>query len=350
MVIRYIVFGFFFLLLYLLFFPVKVDPAVWNPPPSPGWEGIYASNEELKRVEVLFPECHECEDVAIDSAGNLYAGSVDGKIFVYNLKTGTHRVVAETEGRPLGIHLDKDNYLILADAGNALVSISPEGTTVPLCDTFPGVDLKIIDDVDMDSAETIYFSNASDRFYFEKYKHDLVEHRPNGQLFAYYPATQEYQMLMDSLYFANGVALDHNEDFVLVAETGAYRVSRYWLKGPKAGTSDIFIDKLPGFPDGISRGKDGIFWLTLVSPRKASLDAIMDKPFIRKILVRLPPALQPKPGKRSAVLGLNREGKVVHNFQDPEGTFGQITNAQQFGDSLYLGSLGEQGIGVFKLP
>lgn len=41
---------------------------------------------------------------------------------------------------------------------------------------------------------------------------------------------------------------------------------RYWLKGPKQGTSDIFIDNLPGPPDGISIAEDGqTYWVTIYS-------------------------------------------------------------------------------------
>ncbi len=32
---------------------------------------------------------------------------------------------------------------------------------------------------------------------------------------------------------------------------------RHWLKGPRAGTTEVLIDRLPGFPDGVSRAPDG---------------------------------------------------------------------------------------------
>lgn len=42
--------------------------------------------------------------------------------------------------------------------------------------------------------------------------------------------------------------------------------NRYWLKGPKAGTSDVFMDNLPGPPDGISKAADGQnYWITIYS-------------------------------------------------------------------------------------
>ncbi len=45
-----------------------------------------------------------------------------------------------------------------------------------------------------------------------------------------------------------------------VAETAGYRLTRYWLKGPKAGSKDFLIENLHGFPDNIARGER---WLDL---------------------------------------------------------------------------------------
>ena len=52
------------------------------------------------------------------------------------------------------------------------------------------------------------------------------------------------QVLMSGLNFANGIVVSHEYDFFLVAETGSYKIHKYWLKGPKSGTSEIFIENL----------------------------------------------------------------------------------------------------------
>ena len=39
---------------------------------------------------------------------------------------------------------------------------------------------------------------------------------------------------MDGLQFANGVVLSPDESYLLVAETGAYRITRLWLGGARA--------------------------------------------------------------------------------------------------------------------
>ena len=140
----------------------------------------------------------------------------------------------------------------------------------------------ITDDVEVGRNGKIYFSDASHKFSFHDYKMDLLEHRPNGRLFEYDPVQDELRLLLDDLYFANGVAVAADLSFVLVVETSAYRVRRYWLEGARKGQNDVFIQNLPGFPDGISRGTNGVYWMTLVSPRNPKLDRLMEKPFYRK--------------------------------------------------------------------
>jgi sugar lactone lactonase YvrE len=66
--------------------------------------------------------------------------------------------------------------------------------------------------------------------------------------------------------YANGVAVSSDGDFVLVVETQTCRVLRFWLVGPKKGFTDVFVAKLPGYPDGITRAAGGGYWVSLVAP------------------------------------------------------------------------------------
>ncbi len=98
------------------------------------------------------------------------------------------------------------------------------------------------------------------------------------------------KIVLEGLSFANGVAMSPDQTFVLVCETWRYRIHRYWLVGPKKGQSDIFIDNLPGFPDNITSSGKGTFWLALVfgPETRQQLDTLLSKPFLRKVILRLP--------------------------------------------------------------
>jgi sugar lactone lactonase YvrE len=182
-------------------------------------------------------------------------------------------------------------------------------------------------------------------------KADILEHQPNGRFLVYDPQSKQTRVLLNDLYFANGVAVSPDQSFVLVNDTGAYRVRRYWLAGPKQGQSEVFIDNLPGFPDGImSNGRD-TFWLALVNRRDPALDFMMPRPFLRKVVWRLPSFLQPNIKRYAFILALDQNGKVVRNLQDPTAqSFTQIANVVEHNGKLYLGSIGERAIGRMNVP
>ena len=95
-------------------------------------------------------------------------------------------------------------------------------------------------------------------------KSNILQGRASGRLLVYRAKSGAVDVLLEGLWFANGVALSSDEAFVLVAETPMHRVMRYYLTGPRKGSADVFADNLPGFVDGVSLALDGNFWIAIV--------------------------------------------------------------------------------------
>ena len=344
--------GLILLVGYLFAWPVPVDPLAWAPPAPPALDGPYAPNTALAAVERLdLPFGEGPEDIAVDSLGRIYGGLADGRIVRLAADGSAPEVVAETGGRPLGLAFDSAGVLYVADAFQGLLKLGADGTLTPLATEADGVPFRFTNDLDFGPEGRLYFTDASDTYDQAHYKHDLIENRPHGRLLVYDPVTGQTRVLLDGLYFANGVAVSPEGTFVLVCETARYRVRRYWIAGPQAGTDEIVIDNLPGFPDGISSNGQGVFWLALASPRNRLLDGLAPYPFLRKVIVRLPAFVQPAPQRYAFVLGLDADGQVVHNLQNPTGEpFAIVTSVEQVGDVLYLGSLEEPALARIPAP
>lgn len=354
--IFYLAVGFLGLIsVYLLIAPVPVDPISWSPAPSPGRTGMFEGNEALSRAERLAEgQVTGPEDTTLGPDGLLYTGLEDGRIIRFDPadpQSGAQpETVANTGGRPLGMQFDADGNLIIADALTGLLSLTPDGTLSVLTDQVAGEKLLFVDDLDIARDGTIWFSDASTRFDIHHNLLDVFESRLTGRLLTYSPATGETEVQLDNLGFANGVALAADESFVLVNETFRHRVTRLWLTGAQAGTSDLFIDNLPAYPDNISRAPDGGFWVALVAPRTDFLDTLMPYPFLRKVILRIPESLRGTPVVPFGwVIGLSADGAVRANLQDPTGHYSTITSVNETDGVLYLGSLTGSAVGRLKI-
>jgi sugar lactone lactonase YvrE len=313
--------------LYLAAWPVPVDPVAWQPPDDRGLTGAFAANEALAGARAISLHAHEGpEDATVGHDGALYATTLSGTILRIDQDTAEVSEFARTGGRPLGIEATADGSLLVANAYSGIQRISPRGEVTELLAAIDGKPLAYADDLAVSGNGVIYFSDASAKFgaqawggTYEASLLDILEHGGHGRV-----------------NFANGVALSADERFLLIAETGNYRILRYWLRGPDAGTAEVVLDNLPGFPDNVNTGEEGRFWVGLVAPRDAKLDALSDKPFLRKVVQRLPAFLRPTAVPSSHVIAIDGEGNVLSSLQDPAAAYAAMTGVCETGQRLYL--------------
>jgi sugar lactone lactonase YvrE len=336
---------------YLLAWPTGMEPVAWTPPPAPSLtEGMYAYNEKLKGIQKLAVGVGAGpEGVNVDAIGRVYAGYKDGRIVVLSPDGASYSEMADTGGRPLGITFSPGGGIVIADAKKGLLHFGQKLRR--LANEADGVPFGFTDDVDNTRLDkNVYFTDASSKFGYGKHMRDLLEHGGNGRLLQYNVKTKQTRVLMSGLHFANGVAVGPDDAYVLVNETGEYRILRYWLKGEKAGTHDVFIDNLPGFPDNLSYNDRGLFWVAIFAPRDAMLDEMLPGNFyLREVVSKLPALFQPRPKKHAFVLGIDVDGKVIANLQYAgDDAYAPITSVRQKGPWLYFGSLTYPAIG--RLP
>jgi len=334
-------------IVYFVAWPVPVSPVAWEAPPNPGYTGPFAVNNRLKGIETFaIAGNHGPEDIALDAQGRIYAATHEGNIVRLDPDGSNSENWVNTEGRPLGIDFDRQGNLIVADAFRGLLSITPNGEISELATIADGIPIRYADDVDVAADGKIYFSDASTKFgakesggTYEGSLLDLMEHGGHGRLIVYDPTTREAKTLLDGLNFANGVAVSHDQSYVLVNETGSYRVIRFWIAGQKKGQFETFIGPLPSFPDNISTGHNGRYWIAFVSPRNSLLDNLSTKPFMRKVIQRMPAFLRPQAVAYGHIIAIDGSGQVVQDLQDPDGSYPINTGVTETEEYLYIGSL-----------
>ena len=288
-------------------------PKRWSPPPAPQRR----TNDALLPLRRLELPGAGPEDVVLDNDGRIVTGLADGRLVRIDPASGAVETIANTGGRPLGLEVERDGSVLVCDSVRGLLRVSWDGSVEELVGAVDGVPLNFASNVVTTDDGTIYFSASTRDFDLEHYTGDLLEHAGTGRLFRRKP-DGEVETLLDGLHFANGVALAPDGSCLVVAQTGSYCLTRYWLTGPAAGTSDILIDNLPGFPDNISGGSDGLIWVSIPSPRDALLDRLLPLPgLLRQIVWLLPTWLQPKPKRTVWVLAVSFAGAIEHDLQAP---------------------------------
>ncbi|MFZ9987933.1 MAG: SMP-30/gluconolactonase/LRE family protein [Candidatus Nanopelagicales bacterium] len=325
-------------------------PQRWRPPKNVGRRGPFGVNDALDDVEVIPLPGSGAEDVAVGPGGDVFTGTSEGHILRVSADGRVVERVAQTGGRPLGIEIHPEGWLVVCDAHRGLLRIDPTtGAIEELVTAVGGRPLRFTNNCAVADDGTIYFSDSSTVYGLEEFKGDILSHTSTGRVIRR-TSDGTVDVVIDGLDFANGVALAEDESFLLVAETGGYRVTRLDLTGESSGRRSVIMDNMPGLPDNMSTGTGGIFWIALPSERNALLDALLPRPgLLRAAVWALPERLQPDASRLTWVIGIDGEGQVVHNLQGSGRHFHYVTGVREHDGRLYLGSLVEPSIAMISL-
>jgi sugar lactone lactonase YvrE len=345
---------------YLFFWPVPAEPVSWVAPTPPGYTGAHAPNTGLSGLRMIDLKGEVGpEHIAIGPDGKLYAAMTSGSLLRMGQDGGAREVFANTGGRVLGFDFDADGRMIAADAMKGLLAITADARVTVLADHVSSDDpIRYANSTVVAPDRTIYFTDASGRFSpaewggtYEASVLDILEQAATGRVLAHDPATGKTRIVAHGLSFANGIALSSDEHTLYVSETGRYRL---WKIDGHANNLDVksgsqqakvLLDKMPGYPDNLMRGRDGRIWVGLFKPRNPAADSLAEKPFLRKVLLRLPRFLLPLGRSYGHVFAVDEDGRVTEDLQDPSGAYPETTGVTETADRLYIHSLHAHGIG-----
>lgn len=215
----------------------------------------------------------------------------------------------------------------------------------------------------------IYFTSSSSEYGMNDGVFSFFPN-PSGRLIHFERKSGKVTVVLDKLWFPNGVALSPEEDFVVFVETHASRIQKYYLKGEKKGQAEMFVEGLPGLPDNITPDEDGL-WIALVvsaDPEHPMLpQSLAPLPAIRKFIVRLLHLIEmpftfitnvyPNPytkavaykigsfnalsfmyPQRATIIRMDWNGKIIGSLHGFDGTVSGVSHVMELNDFLYLGS------------
>ncbi|BAS98682.1 Os06g0623700 [Oryza sativa Japonica Group] len=227
------------------------------------------------------------ESVAFDGKGRgPYSGVSDGRImrwngeaagwstYTYSPSYTKNKCAASTLptvqteskcGRPLGLRFHyKTGNLYIADAYMGLMRVGPKGgEATVLAMKADGVPLRFTNGVDIDQVTgDVYFTDSSMNYQRSQHEQVTATKDSTGRLMKYDPRTNQVTVLQSNITYPNGVAMSADRTHLIVALTGPCKLMRHWIRGPKTGKSEPFVD-LPGYPDNVRPDGKGGYWIAL---------------------------------------------------------------------------------------
>jgi sugar lactone lactonase YvrE len=336
------------------------------------------------------------ETIIFGNDGTMYIINEDAKLVSLHdfqplveedtsILTATAIEVADLgHGRPLGGKFDNNGCLYFADAIFGLNKIcnllSKQGiipsssvevvaSQVKLDDgTFSPINYA--DDVDIGPRTGhVYFSDASnikpDRNIHGKWdimyasKIEALRGNLTGRLLRYMPETGAVDILATGVPFANGVAVDVDEEFVLYTSSFDASIRKYHLDG---SGEERMQGVFPGVVDGADCSfQTGLCYIAIPAPLSPLVSAIFAATpwlsrHLRSLVMMLPRMLSPPAQPYGGVAEIQPGDKnnipafITRLFQDPDGRdFTMITGVTEHEGKLYLGSLHANYVGVVSL-
>ncbi|XP_052275147.1 adipocyte plasma membrane-associated protein-like isoform X2 [Dreissena polymorpha] len=340
--------------------PSPIDPVAYTLPPPPEWVGALAPNTNLQRATRLFQgEVTGPESIVVDG-DYMYTGTADGRIMVIHKGhvrelTRLGRLPCEgfkdepTCGRPLGMRMDRDGYLIVLDTylGIFKVNVATGDKKWLSSVETDGHTSKFLNDLDIGPDGTYYISDSSTKWDRRHNRYLVMEGDATGRLLSYHPETNTTTVLATGIPFANGVQLTRDKQAILLTSTTLAAVYKYYIAGPKSGTLETFNNNLPGLPDNIRRSSKGGYWVGLASvrrPGRSIVDALASRPWLRQLIakifsqdaiIKLLSTFNPY----GMVIHLNELGEITQSLHDPTGAkISAVSEVEDRDGVLYLGS------------
>ncbi|XP_076443103.1 adipocyte plasma membrane-associated protein-like [Babylonia areolata] len=271
----------------------------------------------------------------------------------------------ETCGRPLGIRMDNQGFLIVADPYKGIYKINPAtGQFEQLVDAKSEVNnlpLGYINDLCVASDGMIFFSSSSARWNHAQKLNILLEAEKTGRVLVYNPherdPAQRVKELVIKLSFPDGLQLSQNETFLLVAERATAKIYKAHVADtPKLGTIELFAGNLPGFVNNIRLSPRGTYWVGLSQVRHRSFPSLLDRfgtqPEKRVQYMDRPASevLQTEFPRHGMALELDDQGRILRSLQDPSGTvFSSVSEVQEHGNFLFVASPDRDYLGLLRL-
>jgi gluconolactonase len=218
----------------------------------------------IEKVAVFGSGVLEAEGVVVDKGGNVWGGGRNGKVYRVGPEGRVDEMAQLPEGSiPNGVTLDRANNFVYCDLGKqAVMRLSPDGKVSMIADHVGSVKLTLPNFASYDAEGNLYVSNSTTSDIHQALA-ELGNPSANGSLVRIRPDGGG-DVVATGIYFANGTAIDPQEDAVYVLESSRNDCLRIQIKKDGTfGKPEVYAKNFPALPDGMAFDVDRNLYITL---------------------------------------------------------------------------------------
>jgi gluconolactonase len=190
------------------------------------------------------------EGPSFDRDGRLYVTDIPyGRIFRVSPEA-EWELVTEYDGWPNGLKIHRDGRIFITDYKRGIMLLDPaSGAVTPFLETAASESFKGVNDLVFARSGNLYFTDQG----------QTGMHDPTGRVWKLTP-DGKLTCLVNTIPSPNGIVVDHEEGFLLVAVTRANQIWRVPLPASGLITKVSIFAHLhggPGGPDGLALDNEG---------------------------------------------------------------------------------------------
>lgn len=265
-----------------IFFPNRDQHAI------PIMDGVLTPNDLLEGFTAIGPVTPDIDDICEGPDGAIYLSA--GPI-IYRLsgQNRTQRDVHATfDDLVTGIAFHPDGRLLACISGKGLAAIGDDGK-IGWLTTANAEPLHCLTAVTAAADGTIFLTDGSRQNRTESWKQDLMEKNHSGRLISCSATLGDAKVLLDALYYPNGLVLSDDGKWLWFSESWNHRLSRMQVGGAVTGTPEVINDNLPAYPARLSPSRDGGYWLALFAVRTHLTEFILREDEYRHAMMQTIP-------------------------------------------------------------
>ena len=245
---------------------MRVAGNVHNSPQEPLFNaqdeiaGLVQAGAQLTQLATGF---RIAQGPAVDARGDLtFSDLYHHRIMKWEFATASLNLVREQPGGPDGLFFEADGALLVCELiGRRFARLHPSGQYEIIAEQFEGTPLTGPNDVYVDKAGGIYFSDS--------YPGSRITHPPAHCVYYVAPGETKLQRIVDNHYKTKGIHLSPDGQWIYLADYGGRKVYRHRLLAPgQLGPPELFVDTRCG---GLTIDEHGNVYLSTVDDFKGIL-------------------------------------------------------------------------------